>query len=74
MQDNVVEKETKREKLALLKDPNVDILACPPLEVAKQLTLIEWKMWSSIKPYEFLDLAWTKKDKATRSGNGKRLF
>jgi son of sevenless-like protein len=54
----------------MLKDPQVDILACPPAEIAKQLTLIEWKMWSSIKPYEFLDLAWTKKDRATRSGNG----
>lgn len=67
----MVEKETKKETLQMLKDPSVDILACPPLEIAKQLTLIEWKMWSAIKPYEFLDLAWTKKDKATRSGNGE---
>ena len=46
---------------------------CNSEEIARQLTLIEWDMWSSIKPYEFLNLAWTKKDKASRAGNCKSL-
>lgn len=38
-------------------------------EIAKQLTLIEWSMWEKIQPWEFLDVAWTKKDKEKRSPN-----
>jgi hypothetical protein len=55
-------------------DPNADIFECDAEEIAKQLTLQEWKMWITIKPYEFLDLAWTKKDKSTRACNGMKRF
>eukprot|EP01127_Copromyxa_protea_P000196 TRINITY_DN10185_c0_g1_i1.p1 TRINITY_DN10185_c0_g1~~TRINITY_DN10185_c0_g1_i1.p1 ORF type:complete len:1047 (-),score=228.31 TRINITY_DN10185_c0_g1_i1:56-2896(-) len=51
------------------KDATVPLLDCNSEEIARQLTMIEWKMWSAIKPYEFLNLAWTKKDRAKRSGN-----
>eukprot|EP01126_Amoeba_proteus_P055987 TRINITY_DN6988_c0_g1_i1.p1 TRINITY_DN6988_c0_g1~~TRINITY_DN6988_c0_g1_i1.p1 ORF type:complete len:197 (+),score=36.79 TRINITY_DN6988_c0_g1_i1:549-1139(+) len=53
----------------LMKDSNCDIFDLPADEIARQMSLIEWRMWCSIKPYEFLDLAWTKKDKTTRSAN-----
>eukprot|EP01127_Copromyxa_protea_P023863 TRINITY_DN9150_c0_g1_i1.p1 TRINITY_DN9150_c0_g1~~TRINITY_DN9150_c0_g1_i1.p1 ORF type:complete len:1039 (-),score=209.18 TRINITY_DN9150_c0_g1_i1:65-3181(-) len=53
----------------LPRDANVPLLECNTEEIARQLTLIEWKVWVTIKPYEFLNLAWTKKDRAKRSGN-----
>jgi hypothetical protein len=34
-----------------------------PKEIAIQLTLIEWKIWEKIQPWELLGLSWTKKDK-----------
>ena len=33
------------------------------LEMARQWTLMEWKFWEAIKPTEFLNLAWTRKNK-----------
>jgi len=51
------------------RDASVPLLECNSEEIARQLTLIEWKLWSAIRPYEFLNLAWTKKDKDTRAGN-----
>eukprot|EP01126_Amoeba_proteus_P066132 TRINITY_DN9517_c0_g2_i1.p1 TRINITY_DN9517_c0_g2~~TRINITY_DN9517_c0_g2_i1.p1 ORF type:complete len:269 (-),score=44.19 TRINITY_DN9517_c0_g2_i1:91-897(-) len=57
-------------RVLTIKDINCDIFEHSPDDIAKQLTLMEWKMWVAIKPYEFLDLAWAKKDKAARAGNG----
>lgn len=39
------------------------ILDFDPLELARQITLIEFEMFRSIKPTEFLDQAWLSKDK-----------
>jgi hypothetical protein len=38
-------------------------------EIARQLTLYEWNLWSSIQPYECYGLAWTKKDKEKKAPN-----
>lgn len=45
------------------------ILQCDSEEIARQLTLMEWQLYSSIKMYELVGLAWTKKDKATKAAN-----
>ena len=34
-----------------------------PLELARQLTLLEFELFKTIKPTEFLDQAWLSKDK-----------
>ncbi|KAL6054788.1 Son of sevenless 1 [Balamuthia mandrillaris] len=43
-----------------------------PLEVARQLTLIEYNLYKSIKPQECLNQAWTKK--ATRDTNAANIM
>ncbi|KAJ3293067.1 hypothetical protein HK104_004763 [Borealophlyctis nickersoniae] len=40
-----------------------------PLELARQITLIEFNLFKAIKPRELLDLAWMKDDKETRAPN-----
>ncbi|KAJ3390817.1 Kinesin-like protein kif22 [Lobulomyces angularis] len=40
-----------------------------PLELARQITLIEFEFFYAIKPREFLDLAWMKPDKDLKSPN-----
>lgn len=44
------------------------------VELARQITLKQWDSWVAIKPWELLDLAWTKKEKATKAPNGNSLF
>ncbi|KAJ3092462.1 hypothetical protein HK102_007086 [Quaeritorhiza haematococci] len=44
-----------------------------PLEVARQLTLIEFELFGAIKPREFLDLGWMKPDKEIRAPNIMRM-
>jgi hypothetical protein len=50
--------------IAKLKFNDVD-----PLELARQLTLIEFQYYLSIKPGEFLNQAWMKADKDIRAPN-----
>eukprot|EP01117_Protostelium_nocturnum_P011539 TRINITY_DN4183_c0_g1_i1.p1 TRINITY_DN4183_c0_g1~~TRINITY_DN4183_c0_g1_i1.p1 ORF type:complete len:490 (+),score=126.49 TRINITY_DN4183_c0_g1_i1:135-1604(+) len=45
------------------------VLDFNPIEVARQLTLKDYDLCKAIQPKECLGLAWTKKDKATRSPN-----
>lgn len=40
------------------------------VEIARQLTLIDWSNWAKIKQWEFLGLAWTKPDKNTLAPHG----
>ena len=37
-----------------------------PLEIARQLTLIESELYRAIKPWELLNQSWAKKDKEKR--------
>lgn len=39
------------------------------LEIAKQITLMEWKYFSAIRPFECLDQSWNKKETQLRSPN-----
>ena len=40
-----------------------------PIEVARQITLLEHNIFSAIEPKEFFGLGWTKKDKMVRAPN-----
>ena len=40
-----------------------------PLEFARQMALVDHKLYRSIRPSEFLHLNWTRKDKATLAPN-----
>lgn len=44
-------------------DSTVDLLHFPPLEIARQFTILDWDLWEAIPPWEFLDLRWQKKNK-----------
>jgi hypothetical protein len=46
-----------------------DFWGFPARDIAVQLTLHEFSLYSAIKPYEFLGLAWTKKDGKKRAPN-----
>ena len=45
------------------------LLKCDPGEVAKQLTLVDFKYFKLIEPRELIDMNWTKEDKYNLSPN-----
>uniref|UniRef100_A0A0N5AE61 PH domain-containing protein n=1 Tax=Syphacia muris TaxID=451379 RepID=A0A0N5AE61_9BILA len=51
-----------------------DLLTLHPLEIGRQLTLIEFDLYRAIKPIELVGLAWTKSDKDRRSPQLLRLI
>lgn len=42
---------------------SLNLLHLSPLEVARQMTILDWKYFRAIQPRECLDEAWTKPDK-----------
>ncbi|KAJ3128233.1 hypothetical protein HK100_009303 [Physocladia obscura] len=51
------------------EDVKLSFLDIDPIELARQLTLIESDLFVQIKPREFLDMAWMKDNKETKSPN-----
>ena len=45
------------------------MLSCRTQEIAEQITLRDWELWSKIKPSEFFGLGWTKETKLETSPN-----
>ena len=59
----------KQPKAFFPKNNNFTLLDLNPLEVARQMTLIETKLFRNIAPNECNGLAWSKKDAKERSPN-----
>lgn len=51
-----------------------DLLSLHPLEIGRQLTLVEFDLYRAIKPIELVGSAWTKRDKDRRSPQLLRLI
>jgi hypothetical protein len=50
------------------------LVDCDPLEIARQLTLIEFEIFTSIKPRELLDCSWMKEARETLAPNVLRMM
>ena len=59
-----------------IKNPQEDwpeLLTYHPIEIARQLTQIEFQYYKAVKPSELVDLAWISQDKDKRSPNLLRM-
>ena len=64
----------KRAAAAAAGQPVIDLCDWNPLEVARQLTLIEFDLYRLLRPEEFLGLAWSKKNSDINAPNVKQMI
>lgn len=67
-----VERHLERE--GAVADDRPPILTLHPIELARQLTLLEFELYRCVKPAELVGSVWTKKDKETSSPNLLRII
>jgi hypothetical protein len=56
-----------------LAQSKFNLFSCHPEELARQLTLLEFDLFSNIMPHEFLNQGWTKSDSDLRAPNIMKL-
>lgn len=62
-------KEIPKPHLPTCRPSELGMLTIHPQELARQLTLIEANLFRAIKPWELLNLAWSRKDKEQKAPN-----
>ena len=68
------EKAEKLPKSIIPRGKNFGLDDLDPVEIARQLTLIDYELFQRIRPSEFNNLAWTKKNKEVDAPNLIRMI
>jgi son of sevenless len=59
--------ESPESILPLVRSKNFSLLDWSPIEIARQITLIEYEIFRKIQPNEFFNLGWSKKNKGKKN-------